>query len=419
MRRTNKAILSALALMGVVACANLVPRSGWRADQGPVVPHDSFPADCSLCHEGGSWDRIKPDFEYDHEKETGVKLVGAHDTAQCLLCHNDRGPVAFFAEKGCRGCHEDVHRGSLGSLCQQCHDEDTWRPRRAIEEHARTRLPLIGGHAAVDCTACHPNAIEGIFNNAPIECEACHATDVTRSTSLDHIALGLTTGCDRCHTPVAWVPAGFAHPSSFPLSLGHGGLGCAECHTTPGVFTGLSTDCASCHLDDYQATTNPNHAAAGFSTDCRSCHTTAQWPGGGFIHPSTFPLTQAHSGHQCSACHTTPGVFVGLSTDCVSCHLAEYQATTNPNHASAGFSTACQTCHTPTAWGNATFSHPSSFPLTNSHAGHACTRCHTTPGVYTGLSNACITCHQSDFQNGHNGQGNTNCQQCHNTRNWD
>jgi len=32
---------------------------------------------------------------------------------------------------------------------------------------------------------------------------------------------------------------------------------------------------------------------------------------------------------------------------------------------------------------------------------------------------ACITCHQDDFQRGHNSQGNTNCRQCHNTRNWD
>jgi len=69
--------------------------------------------------------------------------------------------------------------------------------------------------------------------------------------------------------------------------------------------------------------------------------------------------------------------------------------------------------------GDGTFTHPSSFPLTNSHAGHQCSVCHTTPGTFAGLSNQCITCHQSDFQRGHNGQGSTNCAQCHNTRNWD
>jgi len=419
MRRLHKAILTALAAVSVIACANIAPRTGWRADLGPVVPHDTFPADCALCHEGGSWSKIKPDFQYDHEKETGVKLVGAHNSAQCLRCHNDRGPVKLFADKGCRGCHEDVHRGQLGSICQACHNEDTWRPLQAIAEHSRTRFPLIGGHAAVDCTKCHPNASEGFFPLPSIECEACHAQDALQSQSLDHAALGLTQGCAKCHTPVSWIPAGFSHPSSFPLTAGHNGVSCSQCHTTPGVFTGLSTDCASCHLPDYQATTDPSHAAAGFSTNCRQCHNTSGWRGANFQHPATMPLTQAHANRQCIECHTTPGVFTGLSPDCVSCHLPEYQATTNPAHAAAGFGTNCRQCHTPTLWSNGTFTHPSSFPLTFAHAGHACTRCHTTPGTYSGLSTACITCHQDDFQRGHNSQGNTNCRQCHNTRNWD
>ena len=418
MRRLHKLILAACAFAGVIACANIAPRSGWRADLGPVVPHDTFPADCSLCHLGGSWSKIKPDFQYDHEKETGYKLVGSHSTAQCLRCHNDRGPVKDFSDKGCRGCHEDVHRGQLGTMCQTCHNEDTWRPLQAIAEHARTRFPLIGGHAGVDCTKCHPNASEGFFPLPSIECEACHSQDVTRSQGLDHVALGLTQGCAKCHTPVAWIPAGFSHPASFPLTAGHFGVSCSQCHTTPGVFTGLSTDCVSCHLSDYQGTTNPNHTAAGFGTNCRTCHSTAGWGSGQFQHPATMPLTQAHGGLQCNQCHTTPGVFTGLSPACVSCHLPEYQATTNPAHAAAGFGTNCQTCHTPTLWTNGNFNHPSSFPLTFGHAGHPCTACHTTPGTYSGLSTACISCHQAEFQQGHNGQGNTNCRQCHNTRRW-
>jgi len=419
MTRLHKVILASIALVGIVACANIVPRKGWRPDLGPVVPHDTFPADCALCHEGGSWTRIKPDFEYDHEKETGVRLTGAHGSAQCLRCHNDRGPVRLFAERGCAGCHEDPHRGQLGSLCQSCHNEDTWRPLEAIAAHARTRFPLVGGHAAVDCTRCHPGASEGFFPPIGIDCESCHAQDALAVTSIDHAALGLLDGCVRCHSPAAWTPAGFAHPTSFPLSSGHGGLGCTQCHTTPGVFTGLVTDCASCHLDDYQATLNPNHAAAGFSTDCRICHTTAGWGGGNFAHPASFPLAQAHANRACSECHTVPGTFAGLTTDCASCHLAEYQATTNPNHASAGFPTACASCHTPTVWGSGTFTHPSSFPLTNAHSGHACSVCHTTPGSFAGLTPTCLNCHQSDFQRGHNSQGNSSCQQCHNTSNWD
>ena len=423
MRRSRKIILALIAYASIVACANFVPRKGWNPNLGPVVPHDTFPADCALCHESGSWNKLKADFTFDHEAKTGVALNGAHAQAQCLRCHNDRGPVRAFSEKGCRGCHEDVHRGRLGALCEQCHNEDTWKPLQVIAEHARTRFPLIGGHAAVDCTACHPNASDAIFENASIECESCHAKDVTRSQGFDHVLMGLTEGCDRCHTPVAWIPAGFDHPASFPLTLGHSVPSCADCHTTPGVFVGLSTDCVSCHLPDYQATTNPNHASAGFSTDCATCHTTAQWPGGTFAHPASFPLTQAHAAPTCSACHTTPGVFVGLSTDCLTCHLPNYQATTNPNHIAAGFPTTCAQCHTPTLWANGTFVHPASFPLTQAHAAPTCSACHTTPGVFVGLSTDCLTCHLPNYQAttnpNHIAAGfPTTCAQCHTPTLW-
>jgi hypothetical protein len=35
---------------------------------------------------------------------------------------------------------------------------------------------------------------------------------------------------------------------------------------------GLSTECGSCHLDDFRKTKSPNHQAQGFSTDCLQCH---------------------------------------------------------------------------------------------------------------------------------------------------
>ena len=107
----------------VVACASLGARDpqlhGWWKGLGPVMPHDSFPADCSLCHEGTSWQTLRADFSFDHEAETGVPLSGAHAQAQCLRCHNDRGPVATFQARSCAGCHEDIHLGMLGVDCSE------------------------------------------------------------------------------------------------------------------------------------------------------------------------------------------------------------------------------------------------------------------------------------------------------------
>ncbi len=165
--------ICALAYL-VVACVANVNYTGpvqrWWEDRGPVVRHDSFPADCTLCHIEGSWNRIRSDFKFDHLAETGVALKGAHATAECLRCHNDRGPVQVFAQRGCRGCHEDVHRGQLGEMCNSCHGEDSWRVFDFIAEHNATRMPLTGAHAAAACWSCHPGAQNGEFTRLDPDC---------------------------------------------------------------------------------------------------------------------------------------------------------------------------------------------------------------------------------------------------------
>lgn len=403
----------------VAACDNLVPRQGWDQDLGPVVPHDTFPADCALCHMGSDWHTLKQDFAFDHAKETGVALNGAHAQAACLLCHNDRGPVGQFAAQGCAGCHEDPHRGQLGRGCTDCHDERTWQPNEVIQKHDRTRFPLVGAHAATACFRCHPGAQVGNFVGASTECEHCHAGAFTRA-SFDHVAQGFTTDCQRCHRPVGWVPAQFEHPASFPLTNAHGGRACTACHQA-GTYTGLSTTCASCHTQDYAATTSPPHAGAGFSTSCEQCHNTRGWTGANFVHSAAFPLTNGHAGRACSACHQN-GQFFGTSTACSSCHLARYQATTNPPHAANNFPTTCEQCHNTRGWGGGNFVHSARFPLTNGHSGRACTACHTT-GVFAALPMACNNCHLDDYNSTSNPSHtaynfSTTCENCHDTRSW-
>jgi hypothetical protein len=298
------AIIAIVVATCVVACGTLLsrPRQGWNPTYGPVVPHDKFPADCSLCHTGGNWTTIKPDFTFDHEKETGLALRGAHQKVSCLLCHNDRGPAKVFAAQGCAGCHLDKHRGELGRDCASCHNEVSWLPKDQITRHNRTRFPLVGAHAAAGCAQCHPGAQTNNFAGADPACINCHQADLARAVSPDHAAQGWVTDCQRCHLSITWKDARFNHPAAFPLSAGHAGRSCTDCHKG-GVFTGLTTDCASCHLAQYQATTSPNHAAAGFSTDCNSCHTTGGWQGANFKHTAAFPLTNGHAGRTCGECH--------------------------------------------------------------------------------------------------------------------
>ena len=405
----------------VVACVNLVPRQGWDPARGPVVPHDSFPADCSLCHDSSDWSKVREDFTFDHEQETGYALVGAHATATCLMCHNDRGPVELYAARGCGGCHADVHQARLGSNCESCHDQQTWRPDEQIARHDTTRFPLVGAHAATACFRCHPGAQVGNFAGAPVECAVCHAQDYAAATQPNHAQLGYAQSCETCHLETGWRPARFDHPSSFPLERGHFGLQCAQCHATPGLFVGLATDCSNCHADDHQAVADPNHVAAGFGLDCEQCHDTRRWSRADWSHPGSFELTFAHAGRRCADCHVGQS-YVGTSSDCASCHLDTYEATTTPNHALAGFGQDCASCHNTAIWQGATIDHPSSFPLENAHQ-QACSACHQVATGYAGLDPSCVACHQQAFQAAvdpnHVAAGfPTDCRTCHGTTSW-
>ena len=73
------AAFAPLACMSNWSRAVRVPRNGWWEERGPVVPHDGFPADCTLCHAGDDWHTIRQDFVFDHEQETGVALRGARE----------------------------------------------------------------------------------------------------------------------------------------------------------------------------------------------------------------------------------------------------------------------------------------------------------------------------------------------------
>jgi len=209
----SKPVLFLLAAVLFAAAACVAPRAGtgsvhrWWAGLGPVLPHDTFPTDCKLCHVGSGWNELVDDFSFDHEAETGYHLDGAHAEAMCLRCHNDRGPVEVFAERGCAGCHEDVHQGDLGPDCASCHNERTWNPQGMIQRHNKTRFPLVGAHALVSCHRCHPGARVGNFLPTDNECVTCHTDELNNTTNPPHIPLGWIDNCHKCHMPTAWEQA--------------------------------------------------------------------------------------------------------------------------------------------------------------------------------------------------------------------
>lgn len=308
--------------------------------------------------------------------------------------------------------------GPLNIPCQTCHSTDTWSMRKdTLFDHASTGFPLSGQHRSVKCASCHTDLK---FSEAQPKCNTCH-TDVHKSE--------LGENCLRCHSSQTWKITDMAQrhqETRFTLLGKHRMLTCEGCHHNAVNFqySGTPLTCIGCHRSDYQATTNPNHAAAGFPTDCARCHTVTafEW-NKSFDHTMTaFPLTGAHRAAPCSQCHGD-NVFKGKPTQCIGCHQTDFTATVNPNHVQGGFPTDCITCHTTTAWNPATFNHNNTnFALTGKHAATQCQQCHVNNNYQLTFA-SCYQCHQSDFQGTTNpnhvsANFSHNCQSCHSTTSW-
>lgn len=315
---------------------------------------------------------------------------------------------------------QSPHDKDFKLKCSDCHTTEKWTDVREDNfDHSKTKFALVGQHKQIGCRKCHPTLV---FTDAPTECAECH-TDVHQQT--------VGSDCGRCHSPESWLVRtskvkDIHQQSGFPLVGAHAAADCRRCHVSGSNlrYDILNTECYSCHKDKYNATTSPNHQTAGFGTDCQRCHNMVgkQWNGTnqGFEH-GFFPLK---GGHQldCVLCHSN-GVYSGLSKACASCHLADYNSTTNPAHASSGFSQECQTCHSINAWKPATFDHDSkNFPIySGTHRGEwsACTECHTNSSNYSVFS--CLNCHEhnkSSMDSEHRGRNgyvynSANCLACH------
>ena len=382
-----------------------------------------FPTACQQCHTTmDTWQGAK----FDHNL-TGFALTGAHATLDCASCHV--GGKFHGTSANCISCHQKDFNATTNpnhvasgfpTTCQQCHSTTTWVGAK-FDHTAMTGFALTGAHITLTCNQCHTN---GQFKGTPSNCVGCHQTDFNNTKNPNHVAAGFPTTCSQCHNSTTWSGAQFDHATTgFPLTGAHQSLVCSQCHVN-GQYKGTPATCVSCHQADFNMTTNPNHVSAGFPTTCQQCHTTTTWNGAIFNHNTmtSFALTGAHVSVQCSQCHVN-GRFAGTPKDCASCHTADFQKTTNPNHPAAGFPTDCSICHTTNSWSGAVFDHSKTlFPLTGAHVSQTCLSCHSS-GKYAGLSTLCSSCHLTNFNNATNPNHVTagfpqTCEVCHSTTAW-
>lgn len=326
---------------------------------------------CTDCHITDSWKEVHSaasgGTRTDRKFHDGTRypLRGAHEEVACASCHGAGKKAVFkgLAFSRCTDCHADAHQGQLGKAgsaaadCTRCHTLDGYLPARfELEQHAKTRYPLAGAHAAVACLSCHVRDEARVekLGLAPREKKSQRAVklspalfvlkaDVSRCSSchLDvhggqFAAIGKAS-CESCHQVASFHALRFDHAKTrFPLEGKHAQAACAQCHTAktagaPVSYRGLEVACASCHLDVHAG----QFAAEGVRSDCARCHVASGFKKVSFVHAppqARFALEGRHAELACDACHAKVQVaprltvvrYKPLPVTCEGCHLDQH-----------------------------------------------------------------------------------------------
>jgi hypothetical protein len=225
---------------------------------------------CESCHSENGF--VPSQFSHAAAR---FSLTGLHQKVLCRKCHvqfsdgnGGKGSLSFRVAKflKCSDCHADYHNGQFlrradRGDCETCHSVNGFLPPGfSLDDHARTRFPLAGAHAAVPCTACH--LTKGVGSKKTREytwspearCSTCH-----KDPHLDELSTAKYGGCETCHSVQAWQVVTFSHEKTrFILTGRHATAKCERCHqvaTDAGRsglrrYAGTPTKCTDCHTDD-------------------------------------------------------------------------------------------------------------------------------------------------------------------------
>jgi hypothetical protein len=381
-----------------------------KETRSDVQAHTGFhgkmkPQPCRVCHaehQGAEAKIVTLDkLHFDH-KLTAFLLNGKHQQTGCEKCHV-AGKKFRETPNDCQSCHrkDDVHKGSLGSTCNDCHSEANWKETKF--DHEKTKFSLTGKHVEAKCSECHKDAI---YKDTPKTCIACHRKADDQKGHRGQFG----EKCESCHTSKSWKPSQFNHEvdTKYPLHGRHAQAKCTGCHKAKLYGVKLAQDCNSCHSKDDKHKETLGH-------DCQSCHSEKGWKEHTqFDHNrSDFPLNGKHAQVKCNACHE--GVmFKQAGKECVSCHKKDDKHETT-------LGGKCADCHTEAGWKLpiSRFDHSATrFLLRNAHAENkvVCKSCHANPKSFRNTSMDCFSCHRKDDK--HEGQLGQKCEQCHSDRAW-
>ena len=355
--------------------------------------------------------------EFDHDL-VGFAMAGKHLELACTECHEHAEAEPLPADQhrflglhqSCTSCHDDPHENRLGRDCLSCHDQGSFE---ALHRDGHDdSLPLIGGHAQLDCRTCHANetaySLERIIGPgrrpAPRACEDCHSSPHDRrfvERNARAANLPSDASCVICHehehetfraeaVELLELMPGRHAAVDFPLDGPHGDVACVDCHTPAADFVARypgrrADDCAACHTDPHEGQFEESPLA---TEGCLSCHDRAAFLPHGFdarAHSrAALQLSGAHLTLDCEECHELEDelrIFRGTATSCDGCHIdvhrGAFEAHTADLEEEHGACAACHNTHTFDAAGE-TFDHGrwTSFALNGAHAQTTCTTCH-------------------------------------------
>ena len=194
-------------------------------------PHGGrFGLNCAGCHTTDGWTPAK----FDHNL-AAFKLEGEHAEVACKSCHANQQFKGTPTD--CYSCHKqnDEHNGQFGADCSACHNPSGWD--HVDFDHNKSKFPLTGAHAQVDCKQCHTL---GQFAGLAADCVSCHSDPVFHAGMFG-------TDCASCHTTDNWF-AKYTGPHPGIADEGgrgvnHGGASCRDCHTQ----TLHEAVCTKCH----------------------------------------------------------------------------------------------------------------------------------------------------------------------------
>jgi hypothetical protein len=298
---------------------------------------------------------------------------------------NTEAMTPVEAKKGCPDCH-------VGSYSLK---------NEAVGAAAAVHSILADDATVTTCLVCHApglGAQAGKGNAAPLSLrDIVHPVHMgSKIFSIEYLGDCLTchsVSSDGTFEVISLDGSASGHP--LPLTGGHAGVTCAQCHS----LNPTSVACVNCHGDNHKGL-----------TDCTRCHSVAGWKPANFTHvqvgkhvptgsspltcvqchPSGFAtnscschanhplaLTGGHAGVTCAQCHSLNPTSVA----CVNCHGDNHKGLTD-----------CTRCHSVAGWKPANFTHVQvGDHMPSGKEPVPCSGCH--PSGFG--SNSCTPCHDS------------------------